>query len=75
MFDLREFLMKALRDMVGNELDYKIRLQALSWAEKDVLTTEDLAEIDGLIEVKNTPPPEPAAEEGEENGIPTDQSE
>mgnify|MGYP000970540103 CR=1 FL=1 len=56
MFNEREFLMKIFRDMVGNELDYKVRQGSLNWYEKGVLTKEDLEEIDTLIDIKNTPP-------------------
>lgn len=48
MFDLREFVMKTLRGMAENEPGYKVNRYALGWFEKDVLTAEDLAEIDLL---------------------------
>ena len=48
MFDLREFVMKTLRGMAENEPVYKVSRYALGWFEKDVLTAEDLAEIDLL---------------------------
>lgn len=48
MFDLREFVMKTLRGMAENEPAYKVNRYALGWFEKDVLTTEDLAEVDAL---------------------------
>ena len=48
MFDLREFVMKTLRGMAENEQGYKVNRYALGWFEKDVLTAEDLAEIDIL---------------------------
>ena len=62
MFRLHDFIMKAIRGMVGNEADYKVSEYALGWYTKGVLTEADLAEIDGLIEEKNTP----RVEEGEE---------
>ena len=48
MFNLREFVMKTLRGMAGEEPGYKVNRYALGWFEKDVLTAEDLAEIDLL---------------------------
>ena len=58
MFDLREFVMKTLRGMAENEPGYKVNRYALGWFEKDVLTAEDLAEIDLLT----TEPEEPVEE-------------
>ena len=54
MFILREYLKKLLKEMIGNEPDYKVRELALGWYSKSELTQEDLAEIDTLIEEKNT---------------------
>ncbi len=51
MFDLREFVMKTLRGMAKSEPGYKVNRYALGWFEKDVLTAEDLAEIDILTEI------------------------
>lgn len=48
MFDLKEFVMKTLRGMAGEEPGYKVNRYALGWFERDVLTAEDLAEIDLL---------------------------
>lgn len=48
MFDLREFVMKTLRGMAKQELGYKVNRYALEWYEKEILTAEDLAEIDLL---------------------------
>lgn len=59
MFDLREFVMKTLRGMAENEQGYKVNRYALGWFEKDVLTAEDLAEIDLLT----TEPEEETIEE------------
>ena len=56
MFNLREFLMKGFRDAVGKMADYQIIMNATGYYEKNVLTTEDLAEIQSLIDEKNTPP-------------------
>ena len=54
MFILKEFIMKILKEKIGNEPDYKVRELALGWYSKGVLAEEDLAEIDTLIEEKNT---------------------
>ena len=58
MFNLRGFLMKGFRDAVGKMADYQIIMNATGYHEKNVLTTEDLAEIQSLIDEKNTPPVE-----------------
>ena len=62
MFILRDFLMKGFRDAVGKMADYQIIMNATGYYEKNVLTTEDLAEIQSLIDEKNTPPSEVAEE-------------
>lgn len=54
MFSLREFLMKGFKDAVGNMADYQIILNATGYYEKNVLTEEDLAELQALIDEKNT---------------------
>ena len=56
MFNLREFLMKGFRDAVGKMADYQVIMNATGYYEKNVLTTDDLAEIQSLIDEKNTPP-------------------
>ncbi len=66
MFNEHDYIMKILRDMVGNELDYRVRQSALNWHEKGVLTVDDLAEIDALIDVKNVPSEQSTDEENEE---------
>ena len=64
MFNLREFLMTGFRDAVGKMADYQVIMNATGYYEKNVLTTEDLAEIQTLIDEKNTPPAEvPQADE------------
>lgn len=63
MFSLREFIKKGLLDAVGKMADYKIILNATGWYEKEVLTMEDLAEINAKIDEKNTPVEEPVEEE------------
>ena len=63
MFDLREFVMKTLRGMAENEPAYKVNRYALGWFEKDVLTAEDLAEIDLLTTESEEQTEEISAEE------------
>lgn len=53
-FNLRDFIMKGLKDAVGKMPDYKIVLNAAGWHEKGVLSEADLAEIETLLETKNT---------------------
>lgn len=66
MFSLREFIKKGLLDAVGKMADYQIILNATGWYEKQVLTMEDLAEINAKIDEKNTPVEE-SVEENEIN--------
>lgn len=70
-FSLREFIKKGLLDAVGKMADYKIILNATGWYEKEVLTMEDLAEINAKIDEKNTPVEEPVEEELQEE-VPTE---
>lgn len=49
-FSLKDFIKKGLLEAVGHMADYKIRLNALGWLEKDVLDEVDLAEIHVAIE-------------------------
>lgn len=55
MFILRDFLMKGFRDAVGKMADYQIIMNATGYYEKNVLTTEDLAEIQTLLDERNAP--------------------
>lgn len=55
MFNYHDFVFNAIKGMVGNEPDYKIRLRAVAQQEKDVLTVSDLAEIDALIAAQYPP--------------------
>ena len=49
MFSLREFVKNGFLKAVGKMADYQIILNAASWLEKSVLTEDDLAEIQDLI--------------------------
>lgn len=53
MFSLNEFIMKILKEKIGNEPDYKVRELALGWFTKGELNQKDLADIDDIIENRN----------------------
>ena len=55
MFSLREFLMKGFKNAIGSMADYQVILNATGYYEKNVLTTEDLAELAAMIDEKNAP--------------------
>ena len=55
MFILMDFLMKGFRDAVGKMADYQVIFNANGYYEKGVLTEEDLAELQNMINVKNLP--------------------
>lgn len=55
MFSLNEFVLKTVKGMINNYPDFQAMEYALNWYSKGVLTESDLAEIEGMIEVKNTP--------------------
>lgn len=55
-FNLREFIKKGLLNAVGKMADYQVILNAAGWHEKGVLTEEDLAEVQALIDAKNYVP-------------------
>lgn len=63
-FNLREFIKKGLLNAVGHMADYQVILNAAGWHEKGVLTEEDLAEVQTLIDAKNAKPIEEEAFEG-----------
>ena len=58
MFNFREFLKKGFLSAVGKMADYQIRLNACGYYEKNVLTAEDLDEIDTAIEAQYILPKE-----------------
>ena len=65
MFDYRNFLMTAFKRAVGHMADYQILLNANVYSEKGVLTEEDLAELQSMIDAKNTPAEEVIPDETE----------
>ena len=52
MFNLKDFIKKGLLDAVGKMADYQVILNAVGWHEKGVLSEEDLAEVNTVIEVQ-----------------------
>lgn len=54
MFSMRNFVKDGFLKAVGKMADYQIILNAAGWYEKGVLTEEDLAEIQNVIEAKST---------------------
>lgn len=50
MFSLNEFIMKTLKGMIGNYPDFQVREYASNWFAKGVLTEDNLAEVDVIIE-------------------------
>lgn len=56
MFSMREFVKDGFLKAVGKMADYQIILNAAGWHEKGVLTEEDLAEIQTVIEARNDVP-------------------
>lgn len=49
MFNLRDFILKGLKDAIGKMADYQVILNATGWYEKGVLLEDDLAELNTLI--------------------------
>ena len=60
MFNYREFLMTGFRNAVGKMADYRVILNANGYYEKGVLAEDDLAELQIMIDAKNS-----AAEQNE----------
>lgn len=54
MFNLRNFIFTGLKSAVGKMADFQIILNAAGWLEKGVLVEDDLAELEALINAKNT---------------------
>ena len=55
MFNYREFLMTGFKNAVGKMADYRFILNANGYYEKGVLTEDDLAELQEMINAKNAP--------------------
>ena len=54
MFSLASFIKNGFIAAVGRMADYQIILNAAGWFEKGVLSESDLAEIQTVIDDKNT---------------------
>ena len=54
MFNLGSFIKNGFIAAVGKMADYQIILNAAGWFEKGVLSESDLAEIQTVIDDKNT---------------------
>lgn len=65
MFNFNEFIKKGFMDAVGKMADYQVIFSATGWHEKGVLTESDLADIQAMIDAKNTPPVVEGEEETE----------
>lgn len=52
-FSLHDFLMNGFRAAIGQMPNYKVYINTVGWFEKGVLTEEDLAEVQELIDRKN----------------------
>lgn len=52
-FNLRNFVMKTLEKMRESEDEYQIRVYALKWYTKGVLTDENMATIEDWYEVED----------------------
>lgn len=50
--DFRAELKKGFLEAVGHMADYRIRINAGGWVDKDVLTEEDFLEICNAIEAQ-----------------------
>ena len=53
--NLQNFIKRGLLDAVGRQPDFWIILNAAGWAEKGVLTEEDLGDIQAALDAKNAP--------------------
>ncbi len=54
MFNYREFLMKGFKNAVGKMADYQVIFNANGYYEKGVLVEEDLAQLQDIIDQKNS---------------------
>ena len=52
MFERRNFVKKGLLNAIGKQADFWVILNADEYAEKGVLTAEDLAEINAKIDAQ-----------------------
>lgn len=50
MFNLRDFIMRGLKESVGHEADYKVIENATGWFDKGVLKESDLEDLNNLLD-------------------------
>ena len=65
MFSFRDFVKQGFVKAVGHQPDYWIMLNAAGYAEKGVLTMEDLADIEAAINLQYVPVTEPEEDAAE----------
>lgn len=53
MFSLKDFIKNGLIKAVGKMADYQIILNSAGWLEKGVLTEDDLADIQAVIDAQH----------------------
>ncbi len=68
MFSMKEFIKSGFLKAIGHMADYQIILNAAGWADKGVLTEDDLAEINTAIEAQYKEPEEFEEIVGAEHG-------
>lgn len=74
MFSFREFVKQGFLRAVGYQPDYWIMLNAAGYADRGVLSVDDLAEIQAAIDAQYMPeqPEEDAPAEAETEGVMAD---
>ena len=55
-FDLRKWVLKTFYEALGNEPTYKTRRYAEKYHEQEILTDEDMAELDAALDAFNVKP-------------------
>lgn len=65
MFQLRDFIFKGLTGAIGSMAEHQIILNAAGWHEKGVLSEEDLAALDRLLEIRRAVPDVSGEEEAD----------
>ncbi len=53
MFDFKKFVKKGLIRAIGSMADYAVMLNAAEWHKNGVLSEEDLAEIEAIIDSRD----------------------
>lgn len=72
---LRKFIMQGIRNMIANDVElYKTYQYASGWYEKNVLTQEDLIEIETLYAEKEAQKESEEVEEVPEENVTIDEA-